>query len=85
MIRNMKTIAITIDEQILSRIDEMIDLARKSGAKGNRSLVIREAVKAYVLQHERTSEGAREAAIIRRHRGRLRRQAQAAVREQAKP
>jgi hypothetical protein len=81
-IYNMKTIAITIDEETLARI------ARISGpgeSALNRSKLIRAAVKDYVLRLERAEEEEREAAIVRRHRARLARQASAAVKTQAMP
>jgi metal-responsive CopG/Arc/MetJ family transcriptional regulator len=79
----VKTIAITIDEDVLERLDR---LARRSGeARMNRSRLIRQAVREHVLRLERQAEDEREAAIVRRHRGRLARQARALIREQAKP
>lgn len=79
----MKTIAITIDEEMLERVDR---LARSGGASGtNRSRVIRQAVREYVLRLEQQAAEEREAATVRRHRGRLARQAQALIRQQAKP
>ncbi len=77
----MKTIAITIDEAILERLDRLA----RSGGKANRSLMVREAVAAYIVQLERTVEEEREARVLRRHRRRLARQARAAIREQARP
>lgn len=73
---NMKTIAVTIDEGTLERVDRL-------GGGRNRSRVIRDAVREYVARQERAAEEEREAAVIRRHRGRLARQAQALVRAQA--
>lgn len=70
-----------MDEETLERIDGLI---RRDGS-GNRSRVIRQAVRAYVSQIERDHEQQREAAIVRRHRARLARQAKALVRQQAEP
>ena len=72
----MKTIAITIDEETVARVDRL--------GKGNRSRVIREAVQEYVARVERLAAEAQEATVIHRHRSRLARQAAALVREQAK-
>jgi metal-responsive CopG/Arc/MetJ family transcriptional regulator len=72
----MKTIAITIDEDLLARMDRM--------AGGNRSMVIREAVAHYVTRREREAAEAHEDAILRRHRRRLARETTALVRAQAK-
>ena len=79
----MKTIAITIEEDILDRIDRLASNHDKT--RKNRSRVIRVAIREYVTRIERLSEDERETAIVRRHRGRLARQSQALVREQAKP
>ncbi len=78
----MKTIAITIDEPTLETVDRLVGRGR--GAH-NRSQMIRQAVHEYVARLERLAEDEREAAIVRRHRGRLARQTAALVREQAKP
>jgi metal-responsive CopG/Arc/MetJ family transcriptional regulator len=83
MMRNMKTIAITIDEDILERLDRLADQGHQ--IPRNRSRVIREAVREYVSRLERLAQEEQEAAVVRRHRGRLARQASALVREQAKP
>jgi metal-responsive CopG/Arc/MetJ family transcriptional regulator len=76
----MKTIAITIDDLTLTRVDRLIG----DGGRRNRSRVIRQAVQEYVSRLERASEDEREAAIVRRHRVRLAREAGALVRRQAK-
>jgi metal-responsive CopG/Arc/MetJ family transcriptional regulator len=78
----MKTIAITIEEDILQRIDRLA--SNHDQTRRNRSSVIRLAIREYVTRVEQLSEDEREAAIVRRHRGRLARQSQALVREQAK-
>ena len=77
---NMKTIAITIDEETLGRLERLTERVDT-----NRSRVIREAVKEHVLRLERVAEDEREAALVRRHRVRLARQARAAIHGQAKP
>ena len=55
----MKTIAITIDEALLARLDRF--------KAANRSLVVREAVAQYLARFEREAEDAREHEILRRH------------------
>ena len=77
----MKTIAITIDDDTLRRIDE---LTKSSSSAGNRSQFIREAVRERLRQIERVSEEKREKEIFRRNRQRLQRQALALIKEQAK-
>jgi metal-responsive CopG/Arc/MetJ family transcriptional regulator len=79
----MKTIAITIDEDVLARVDRLAGPSAKSPR--NRSRLIREAVREYVSRLERLAENEREAVIIRRHAGRLARDAAVLIREQAKP
>ena len=79
----MKTIAITIDEETLEHVDRLV--GRGGRASQNRSQLIRQAVHDYVSRLERLADDEREASIVRRHRGRLARQATWLVREQAKP
>ena len=78
----MRTIAISIDESALEKIDRVARNTRRKRA--NRSLVIRQAVQEYIARLERQAEEERERAIIHRHRHRLRREAIALVRQQAK-
>ena len=70
----MRTIAITIDEALLARMDRL--------ATGNRSLVVREAVAQYLTRREREAAETEEDAILRRHRRRLARETAALVRVQ---
>jgi metal-responsive CopG/Arc/MetJ family transcriptional regulator len=78
----MKTIAITIDEDTLERVDK---LAQRRGSADNRSRVIRRAVREYVVRLERETLDEHEAQILRHHRTRLAKQVRALVNEQAKP
>lgn len=79
---NMKTIAITIEESALERLDRV---ARKGrGKRRNRSEAIRRAVQEYISRLEREAEEERERAIIHQHYRKLNRQAAALIREQAK-
>jgi metal-responsive CopG/Arc/MetJ family transcriptional regulator len=73
----MKTIAVTIDEDLLARMDRL-------GAS-NRSLMVREAVAQYVVRREREAAEAQEDAVLRRHRRKLARETSALVRAQSKP
>lgn len=79
----MKTIAITIDQPTLDRIDRLV--ATKRIDWKSRSEIVRKAVQEFVARLERLAEDEREREIFRRHRSRLGRQAAALVREQAKP
>lgn len=77
----MKTIAVTIDEPTLERMDRLV----RSRIKGNRSAMIRMAIQDYIARLERAVEEEHERSVFQRHRKRLERQASALVREQAKP
>ena len=78
----MKTIAITIDETTLQHIDRLV--AGEEARCKNRSQLIRQAVQEYVARLERVTEEEREGEILRKHRARLKLQATALVKEQAK-
>ena len=62
-----------------------IDRLAQGEGSSNRSRVIREALREYLLRVERLEEEVRETEIFRRHRGQLARQAAALLKEQAKP
>lgn len=74
----MKTIAITIEEKTLNRIDAL--LSGKNGAWKTRSELVRMALQEYM----RSIEQGREREIIRKNSGKLKKQAAALVKEQAK-
>jgi Arc/MetJ-type ribon-helix-helix transcriptional regulator len=78
----MKTIAMTIDEPTLERIDR---LTASNAAWKSRSEVIRQAVHRFVAELDRADEEAHEHEVFRRNRVRLARQAVALIDEQAKP
>lgn len=67
----------------LEQVDRLV--GRGDESRRNRSQLIREAVRAHVARLQRLTDDEREGAVVRRHRGRLARQASALVREQAKP
>ena len=77
----MKTIAFTIEEHLLERIDRLA--ARKTTATTNRSQILRLAVAEFLAERERLEEEEREREIFRRHRDKLAKQAAALVQEQA--
>jgi len=79
----MKTIAMTIDEPTLDRIDRL--MSSNSVPWKSRSEVIRHAVQQFVTRLERATEEEREREIFQRHGARLNRQAAALIKEQAKP
>lgn len=79
----MKTIAITIEEDILDRIDRVV--AQYPEKAGNRSSLIRQAVREHLSHLDRITEEERERAIFQRNRRKLEQQAKALVKEQAKP
>jgi predicted transcriptional regulator len=79
----VKTIAITIDDDTLERVDRLAGTSDRRG--GGRSRLIRQAVREHVDRLERLAEDVREAAIVRRHRTHLDRQVRALVKQQAEP
>ncbi len=78
----MKTIAITIDDSTLERLERVAP--KRRGQRRNRSALIRRAVQEYIARLERQTQEERELAIYRRHYRMLNRQAAALIREQAK-
>ena len=79
----MKTIAITIEEDTLRSMDE---LAKKHPRHaGNRSRIVRAAIKEFVKKERQHAREADEREIFKRHRTRLQRQARALISEQTKP
>jgi Arc/MetJ-type ribon-helix-helix transcriptional regulator len=79
----MKTIAITIDEPTLKRLDQLVTDTGFSFR--NRSDVIRRAVQQFLERVQREAEERRETEIFRKHKSRLNRQAVALIKEQARP
>lgn len=79
---NMKTIAITIEADMLARIDAVAE--KRGHSVKNRSRFIREAIHDYLLRTERAMEEEREREIFSRNKGKLKRQALALIKEQAK-
>ena len=79
----MKTIAITIDEPTLKRIDRL--KAESTIPFKSRSEVIRQAALEFVSRLESLAEEERERNIFRRKRKRLNRQSLELIKEQAKP
>lgn len=79
----MKTIAITIDEPTLKRLDQLATDTDFSFR--NRSDVIRRAVQQFLERVQREAEQRRETEIFRKHKSRLNRQAAALIKEQARP
>ena len=78
----MKTIAVTIDENMLQHIDRLMKI--ESVPWKSRSEMFRQALREFVARLDRLAEEEREREIFRRHRARLHRQAEALVKEQAK-
>lgn len=81
MMNNMKTIAITIDEATLKLLDELTGASPKPG---NRSALVRAAVREFADRSRRRESEARENRILKSHRRRLARQAAALIAEQAR-
>lgn len=76
----MKTIAITIDEPTLKRLDELA-----SPGPHSRSALVRTAIREFIERERQREIEAREHRIFRKHRHRLVRQARALIAEQARP
>lgn len=76
----METIAITVDKDTLDRLDRLV----ASGVSKNRSEAVRTAVGELFAATDRVRRESRESEIIRKHRGKLGRQARELVRSQAK-
>ena len=78
----MKTIAMTIDEPTLKRVDRL--MASNVVPWKSRSEIIRHAIQQLIENLERAQEEKREHEIFRRHGARLNRQAAALIKEQAR-
>ena len=76
----MKTIAVTIDDSTLRLLDEMADAAPRHAS---RSALVRTAIRGFAEQQRRRTTEAHEDRILRTHRKRLARQAEALIAEQA--
>jgi Arc/MetJ-type ribon-helix-helix transcriptional regulator len=78
---NMKTIAITIEPEMV----EALDRYRAAGRKGSRSACVREALAAWFERQRRVQQEARDGEAYAKLGPKLDRQLRALVREQAKP
>ena len=87
----MKTIAVSIDEDLLAAVDRVARHRRPSRRGGtaarrsNRSEVIREAVREFLWHRQRRERESKDRDVLAAHRVRLARQLEALVGEQAKP
>lgn len=77
----MKTIAVTIDEAMLAKIDGLVGSGGSSWS--SRSAFVRVAAQDFLARLERRAEEERERRIFHQSRDRLEKQAEALVREQA--
>lgn len=85
---NMKTIAVTIDAETLDAVDRIGSGPAKSGharSRGNRSAIVRAALRRYVEARVREEQEEHDRRVFARHRKKLERQARALVAEQAAP
>ncbi len=85
----MKTIAISIEEELLGQVDRLARARRASRAGGstrarrpNRSEVVRDAVREFVSRAQRQRQENRDREVVAAHRDRLARQLEALVGEQ---
>ncbi len=82
----METVAVTLDEKTLSALDALSTTRKqKGGARPNRSLLVRTAVREYLERQLRLEWEEKERAILSRHRDRLSREARALIQGQARP
>jgi metal-responsive CopG/Arc/MetJ family transcriptional regulator len=89
----MKTIAVSIDEATLTGLDRLARSAEESGRStrgsgrrqegGNRSRIVRQALKEFLQRRERLQRDEREKKVYAKHRRLVARQAEALVGEQA--
>lgn len=77
----MKTIAISIDEGTLEKVDRLV---AQSDSLRNRSSAIRLAIREFAERELQRHVEEREREILRKNRGLLARQARVLVREQAR-
>ncbi len=80
IIANMKTIAITVDEETLALIDHL----GSSTEFRSRSALVRAAIREYAEQVQRRREEEREREIIRKNKDLLDRELKALIAEQAR-
>jgi len=87
-VANMKTIAISIDEASLAVIDRMAQRARPGRGRkgrGNRSEVIRRAVREFIVRSRKREREDSDRQILAANREQILLQAEALVGEQAEP
>ena len=75
----MRTIAITIDDDILKLLDEL------TAGRRTRSALVRAALREFAERERRRAVEEREREIFRSHRKQLAREARLLIREQARP
>ncbi|HWP60473.1 MAG TPA: ribbon-helix-helix protein, CopG family [Candidatus Acidoferrales bacterium] len=80
MTPNMKTIAVTIDEDTLKLLDELTGGA----SPRSRSALVRKALREFAERERRRELEAKESAILHKNRKRLARQTRALMSEQAR-
>jgi len=81
----MKTIAITIDEPTLKRIAKLALAGGRRGKRLTRSELIRTALHDFLRRHDQNEREAHERKLFARHKGRLDRELEVLIREQAAP
>ena len=84
----MKTIAISIDEASLAAVDRLAQAAGRrpgGGKKGNRSEMVRQAVREFLARQRRQEREEKDRRILSAHRTEIERQGASLVAEQAEP
>lgn len=78
----MKTIAITIDDSTLALLDQLVE---RSGRARGRSALVRTALREFAERARHQEVEAHEGRILKEHRKRLAREAEALIKVQARP
>ncbi len=81
IIYNMKTIAITVDDETIELIDELF---RSTNEFRSRSALMRTALREYAAQVRKRKQEERETAVIQKHKKELDKQLEVLISEQAR-
>ena len=79
---NMKTIAITIDDETLELLDE---LTPRGPSRRTRSAMVRAALRDFAQRERQKVTEEREREIFRKHRKQLAREARQLIKDQVRP
>ena len=77
----MKTIAVAVDDATLKLLDGL----RDASPRRSRAALVRKALREFAERERRREIEAKDGAVFRKHRKRLKRQARNLISEQARP